>query len=156
RSIEGMDYVMETQPALKQAFSRFWWKQNESRSDRGLDEMAKNPPARSLTREQAEAIARQSADNIEALKPYAEEIATRILAWCLSRNLEIDDWREFSKSRKAAGAIFDALAHGSTPAEQAAVVGSGAFGTLHETSPIATETKEDLRKQSLTVLAAAP
>ncbi len=157
RVVEGMDYVLEAQPAFIKAFSGFWWTKNDRRSDYNIAAKLADPAASGMKPAEAAAIARQTADNLAALKPQAEAITQRILAWCLSRNVKIDDdWRVLSKSRMAATEILDALDHGSTPAEQGAKVSKGAFGPLNEESPLADAKKEELHKRALGMAAAAP
>jgi hypothetical protein len=152
RVMEGMDYVMASQPVISEAFSGYGWTKNDSRSDFEIAGRIKSgwssPP--SLAPGRVALIAEQSAENIALLKPQAEEIAETILAWGLSRPLDIDlDWRLRDRSREAARSIFGTLDCGGTIADLAQAIQNGVYGAPRDKS-------DDGRQRSAKALAAAP
>lgn len=136
---EGCNYVMSASRDIIEAFRGYVLPGGGSdRTDFQIAQKLGDSPIRTgrfndeISRDQALAIARQSAANILLLKPHAKTIAETMLAWCLFRICKLgEDYRDLSNSRPAARKIMEELVSGRKNVEDIAhEIGQGGYGEL--------------------------
>jgi hypothetical protein len=128
--VEGMEYVMEGATTVAASFKGYRWTDCDRRSDAGIAGKLGEAIAQgyAVPKEDA-AIAAQTAANMAALKPHAQDIAEKQLAWCLSRTVDTgDNWDAFGNSRTLAQDILGKLAAGTTVPDMAQAIRNGAYG----------------------------
>jgi hypothetical protein len=142
RVLEGYEHVMDGEPLVARLFRAAQFG-NDSRNDSGIREkLEKNIAGESYShtfRNFPELMegARQSAANLQLLKPHAEKIAERCLAFYLKQIYRFDADREYGaalefeeSSEKAAGLLRDLESGALSAADAAAKIAGGALGSL--------------------------
>lgn len=147
RLIEGTEYVLSSSPMhelFEGKFSRFYWTRNEHRSDYQIDKKIEEAlNGRKFVPDyiaSLPATAAQSAENLEQLKPYREQIAVNVIDWALINIIHYgageltaeNGFQQGAPSQALAREILNGVDDGTKTPQQIAVdLGKGRYGSLY-------------------------